>query len=258
MKVVVYNIAYGTGCPKGEARRLITGHHYLAAPERPLRKIGTFLQGEKPDITGLLEADLGSPRTRGCNQAAILADMTGMTPVYFRKYAPDSKLLSLPYWRSQGNAVLVPDAEPDAAAGFMPHGMKKLVLSVRTCGVRFCLVHLALTYPVRRAQIAWLTEMLEKVSEPVILAGDFNTFRGDGELAELCRRRGLVSANTDGHGTYPAWNPVKVLDHILYSPELELVDFQVPHLPFSDHLPIVADFRISCGTLPARGNEKNF
>ena len=56
MKVVVYNIAYGTGCPRGEARRLITGHHYLAAPERPLRKIGTFLRGERPDIAGLLEA----------------------------------------------------------------------------------------------------------------------------------------------------------------------------------------------------------
>ncbi len=244
MKVVVYNIAYGTGCPKGEARRLITGHHYLAAPERPLRKIGTFLRGEKPDIAGLLEADLGSPRTHGCNQAEVLAEMTGLTPVYFRKYAPDSKLLSLPYWRSQGNAVLVQDAEPDAAAGFLPRGMKKLVLSVRTCGIRFFLVHLALTYPTRQAQIAWLTEMLKQVREPVILAGDFNTFRGEVELAELCRRCGLTSANKESHGTYPAWKPVKVLDHILYSKELELVDFQVPHLPFSDHLPAVAEFNI--------------
>lgn len=242
MKIAVYNIAYGTGSPKGEARRLLTGHHYLAAPERPLRKIGTFFQGENPDIIGLLETDLGSPRTHGVNQAEVLAGLTGLTPVWFRKYAPDSKLLSLPYWRSQGNAVLVPEREPDAAAGFMPCGMKKLVLSVRSCGIRFFLVHLALTYPVRQMQIRWLAETLESVKEPMILAGDFNTFRGAGELAELCRRCGLHSANRELHATYPAWKPVKVLDHILYSGELKLVDFQVPHLPFSDHLPLVAEF----------------
>lgn len=243
MKVVAYNIAYGTGSPKGEARRLLTGHHYLAAPERPLRKIGTFLAGEKPDIAGLVEVDLGSPRTRGCNQALALAGITDSTAVFYRKYAPDSKLFSLPYWRSQGNAVLVPETAPAAAVSFLPQGTKKLILSVRTCGIHFFLVHLALTYPVRQAQIAFLADMLSEVKGPVILAGDFNTFRGAGELAGLCRKCGLLSANKEHHPTYPAWNPGKELDYILYSPELELKDFSVPHLPFSDHLPLVAEFR---------------
>lgn len=243
MKVIVYNIAYGTGSPNGEARRLITGHHYLAAPERPLRKIGTFLRGGKPDIAGLVEVDLGSPRTRGCNQASTLAGMADLTAVFCRKYAPDSKLFSLPYWRSQGNAVLVPEPEPAAAVSFLPRGTKKLVLSVRTCGIRFFLVHLALTYPVRQAQLAFLADMIAEAAEPVVLAGDFNTFRGAGEVAELCRKCGLCSANQEHHPTYPAWDPVKELDYILYSAELELQDFYIPHLPFSDHLPLVAEFR---------------
>ena len=243
MKIVVYNIAYGTGSPKGEARRLLTGHHYLAAPERPFRKIATFLRAEKPDAAGLIEADLGSPRTHGLNQPEALAKMLGMTPVYRRKYAPDSAWTHIPYWKSQGNAVLVRESEPDAMAGFFPRGMKKLILSVRTGGIRFVLVHLALTRPVRAAQIDYLAELLAGSAEPVVLAGDFNTFRGSGELDALCRGCGLVSANAAHHPTYPAWGPVKELDYILYSRQLELVRFEVPHLPFSDHLPVVAEFR---------------
>lgn len=243
MKIIVYNIAYGTGSPRGETRRLLTSHHYLAAPERPLRKIGDFLRTEKPDIAGLLEADLGSPRTHGCNQAEALAGITGLTPVYYRKYAPGSKLGSLPYWRSQGNALLVPEEDPDAAALFFPRGFKKLILTVRTGGVVFFLVHLALTYPVRQAQLAYLGETLQQVTGPVIVAGDFNTFRGAGEIRELCRCGRLQSANQTHHPTYPAWSAAKELDYILYSPELELVDFSVPHLPFSDHLPLIAEFR---------------
>ena len=243
MKIVVYNIAYGTGSPKGEARRLLTGHHYLAAPERPFRKIGMFLRAERPDVAGLVEADLGSPRTHGLNQPEALAKALGMTAVYRRKYAPGSKLLAVPYLRSQGNAVLVRDAEPDAMAGFFPRGMKKLILSVRTCGIRFVLVHLALTREVRAFQIGYLAELLGAVTEPLVVAGDFNTFRGSGELAELCRKCGLVSANPEHHPTYPAWGPVREFDYILHARQLKPVRFEVPHLPFSDHLPVVAEFR---------------
>ena len=243
MKFIVYNIAYGTGSPKGEVRRLLTGHHYLAAPERPFRKIGVFLQAERPDVIGLVEADLGSPRTHGMNQPEALAKALGMTPVYRRKYAPDSKFSSVPYLRSQGNAVLVREPEPDAMAGFFPRGMKKLILSVRTGGVRFVLVHLALTREVRAFQIDYLAELLTGVDDPLVLAGDFNTFRGSGELDGLRKKCGLESANTAHHPTYPAWGPVREFDYLLYSRHLKLARFEVPHLPFSDHLPIVAEFR---------------
>ena len=243
MKIVVYNIAYGTGSPKGEARRLLTGHRYLAAPERPFRKIAAFLRAERPDAAGLIEADLGSPRTHGLNQPEALAEMLGMTPVYRRKYAPDSAWTKIPYWRSQGNAVLVRDSEPDAAAHFFPRGMKKLILCVKIRGIRLVLVLLALTSPVRAAQIEYLTELLKDFGGPLVLAGDFNTFRGDGELSGLCRTCGLISANRAHHPTYPAWEPVRELDYVLHSRHLELLRFEVPHLPFSDHLPVVAEFR---------------
>ena len=44
MRLLVYNIAYGTGSPGGESKRLITGHRYLSAPERPFRKIESFIR----------------------------------------------------------------------------------------------------------------------------------------------------------------------------------------------------------------------
>ena len=39
MKILLYNIAYGTGNPGGELKRVLSGHHFILAPERPVRKI---------------------------------------------------------------------------------------------------------------------------------------------------------------------------------------------------------------------------
>ena len=39
MRLLVYNIAYGTGCPGGEAKRLLTVHRYLRTSRAPFRGI---------------------------------------------------------------------------------------------------------------------------------------------------------------------------------------------------------------------------
>ena len=243
MRFLIYNIAYGTGSPGSESRRLLTGHRYLAAPERPFRKISDFLAVKKPDVVGLLEADLGSLRTGGCNQVEILANHLGMIPYFERKYAPGSRLQKLPYWRDQGNGILLRSAADALQKEFLSCGTKRLILEVHYCGVRFLLVHLALGRAIRSRQIRDLAQRI-RPGEPTVLAGDFNTFYGEEELHFLMRHTGLRSANATGHPTYPAWHPVKMLDHLLISPELEVVDFDVPHLFFSDHLPLVADLKL--------------
>ncbi len=242
MRILVYNIAYGTGSPGGESKRLITGHRYLSAPERPFRKIESFIRAAAPDVAGLVEADLGSLRTGGVSQPGEAATFCGMVPFCRGKYAPKSRIGRLPYLRHQGNAILTRGEPGSARCDYLPRGMKRLVLSVRYEGVRILLVHLALTWEVRRAQLAALAAMIDP-AEPTVLTGDFNAFGGAGELAELCRRCRLRSANKRHHPTYPAWAPARELDYLLVSRQLEVTDFRVPHLFFSDHLPLLADVR---------------
>ena len=103
------------------------------------------------------------------------------------------------------------------------------------------LVHLALTAPVRRKQLDYLAKLVQP-GEKYIICGDFNTFAGKKELTQFLRKTRLRTANKDHKPTYPARNPDKELDYILYSPELQLKSFKVIKFPGSDHLPLFAEF----------------
>jgi endonuclease/exonuclease/phosphatase family metal-dependent hydrolase len=61
------------------------------------------------------------------------------------------------------------------------------------------------------------------------------------------RAAGLRSANTAGLPSFPARVPRIELDFILVSEGIEVTDFRVPDVRFSDHRPLVCDFRIRAG-----------
>ena len=245
MKLLIYNIAYGTGSPGSEKKRLITGHRYLRAPLEPFQRISEFMVGEAPDIIGLVEADHGSLRTgRMSHTAALAAELGGYHYLGQAKYGKRSLLLRVPYLKHQSNAILSRSVPTEFNYHFFDNGTKKLVISCKLDGIRVFLHHQALTSATRAKQLAQLAEWLTP-GEPSIIAGDFNTFRGAAELERFCKRFDLRSANSPHLPTYPAWKPVKELDYILYSPELELRSFRVPECDFSDHLPLIADF-VSC------------
>lgn len=240
MKILIYNIAYGTGSPGAEYRRLLTGHRFLSAPERPFRKIVKMIGALQPDVVGLLEADLGSYRTGRLNHAAALAAELELYPHCRLKYGPGSTLSKLPYLKHQGNALLTREVNGDNAVDFFPRGTKKLILESTVGGVRILLVHLALTRAVRKIQLEYLASLIVP-GMPTVVAGDFNTFGGVRELWDFLGRTHLRSANGANLATYPAWSPQKELDYVLLSPELALTGFEVPKVHFSDHLPLLAE-----------------
>lgn len=249
MKILIYNIAYGTGSPGGEYRRIFTTHRYLTAPERPFRKIVKFIRALDPDVIGLVEADFGSRRTRGRDHVGELAEEAGYYHHARLKYGPRSVLQHLPYLKHQGNALL--SREPDAPnhAYFFPRGMKKLILRSRIGGIDFYLLHLALTRQVRKIQLEYLAGLI-RPGHPTVVAGDFNTFRGEQELEAFLAATGMRNADPAAQATYPAWRPAKELDYILVSPELEVPYFDIPHVRFSDHLPLVAELKITPSQTP--------
>jgi endonuclease/exonuclease/phosphatase family metal-dependent hydrolase len=114
--------------------------------------------------------------------------------------------------------------------------------------VDFVSVHLDFLAPsVRRRQIRQLTRVLERRRHPLVLLGDFNC-NWEVEprtMALLTGALGLRAHQTSHFPTYPAIRPVRRLDWILISEELDFggAHFALPH-HVSDHLGVVADLRL--------------
>ncbi|MDD5697299.1 MAG: endonuclease/exonuclease/phosphatase family protein [Victivallaceae bacterium] len=243
MRFLVYNIAYGTGGPAGNSHRVLTSHRYLKTHDRHFEKIIDFIKKANVDIVGLLEIDTGSYRTDQINQVKKIADRLNHFHVCDTKYGRNSLLRKIPYLRNQSNALLTASDNGDSKFHYLPRGMKKLVIESTINQVTFFLVHLALTRKVRQIQLEYLVGLIPE-NRPVIVAGDFNTMQGCGELRPLLSRCGLKSANRDNRATYPAWGPQKELDYILCSEGIRINGFEIPPVKYSDHQPLILDFEV--------------
>ena len=244
MRLLVYNIAYGTGSPGNKWQLLAGAANYLRTSDRYFNAIAHLVRHYSPDVAGFLETDNGSMRTGGKSQVAELARLlqSPLNGRFYTKYAPDSYLSKLPYCRHQTNALFIRNgAAQSEEVDFMPCGAKRLILKSVYNNVNIMLVHLALTAAVRKKQLNYLATQIHS-SEKYIVCGDFNTFGGSKELTRFLRKTRLRSANKLHQCTYPARKPVKELDYILYSPELTLKNFRIIQFPGSDHLPLFAEF----------------
>jgi endonuclease/exonuclease/phosphatase family metal-dependent hydrolase len=243
MRFLVYNIAYGTGGPSGSSHRVLTSHRYIKTHDKHFEKIIEFIKKANADIIGLVEIDTGSYRTDQMNQVKKIAKHLNHFHVCDTKYGENSLLRRIPYLRSQSNAILTALENGDSKFHYMPRGMKKLVIESKINNVSFFLVHLALTKKVRQIQLRYLEKLIPK-DQHVIVAGDFNTMQGSGELDHFMRKCGLRNANNDNQATYPAWDAQKELDYILCSKNIEISSFEIPKVKFSDHHPLILEFDI--------------
>lgn len=110
-------------------------------------------------------------------------------------------------------------------------------------------VHLGLTQRGRDAQVGMLAEHIHRrcgVVDPIILAGDFNDWRGKAS-GPLHRECGMLEAHETLHGTqartFPAAWPLLGTDRI-YVRGLEVREAHVlaggPYAGLSDHAPVLA------------------
>jgi endonuclease/exonuclease/phosphatase family metal-dependent hydrolase len=240
MRLLVYNIAYGTGGPASLPHHLLTLPRYLKTSRGHLEKIINFIRETDADITGLIEVDTGSFRTDFVNQAEKVAGKLKCHCVCSVKYGHGIGK-SMPFFRKQANAILTKKAARNVKFHYFPRGFKKLIIEMDLGKTRFFLVHLALQRAIRAMQLDFLRE-LARGRRPVIIAGDFNTFSGLRELERLQSDLSLVNPNSSGAPTFPSWNPRKQLDFILCSETVRVHDFRTPDIRFSDHLPLIMDF----------------
>lgn len=244
MRFLLYNIRYATGT--GELFRLPLRYSgYLKPTTEHLGKITEFILSVDPDIVGLVEADGGSFRAKRKSQPVAIAEALGHYHVYRTKYAKGSWAQQFPVLKNQGNAFLTSREIKNQRCHYFRSGIKRLVIELELEGLTILLVHLSIKFRHRHYQLWELHSLIAKIKTPIILAGDFNVFRGTREMELFLAATGLQNANAKGLPTYPSWAPRRELDFILHSPEVRVRRLQVPAVELSDHLPVVCDFDIT-------------
>jgi len=243
VRLLTYNIRYATGT--GPAFHLpLPGAGYLRSNRRVLEAITRFISAEQPDVVGLIEVDTGSVRTGMVNQAEFIASELGHYSTYECMYGTGSINQLVPIVRKQANAFL---ASPDVTGErfhYFDTGIKRLIIELELDELCIFLVHLSLKFRQRQYQLRYLHDLVVRTEKPVIVAGDFNTFWGTHEIYLFMRATGLRSANAAGLPSFPARRPRVELDFILVGESIEVTDFRVPNVRFSDHRPLVCDFRV--------------
>lgn len=241
MRLLIYNIAYGTGTAGGIGT-VFSAHRYLRTRTRYLDQIIRFIDESCADVVGLVEIDTGSFRTGFIDQASLVAKRLKHYSLCGVKYGQNSIGRRIPILRKQANAFFTRLDTAQENVYYFPVGFKKLILELHIAGIRFFLVHLALGHKTRQAQLDYLMKIAAINPDPVIIAGDFNAFEGTDEIEKLIKMLDLYDPNADCLPTYPAGNPKLRLDFVLCSKAIRALNFSVPQVEFSDHLPIVFDF----------------
>jgi len=243
MRFLLYNIRYGAGTG--------TGFHlpfpysgYLKPTNGNFDNISNFICAMQPDIVGLVEVDAGTFRTEKRNQAEDIAKILCHRHVYSPKYAKNSIAFRFPLLNKQGNALLTNRNILERRFHYLNNGVKRLVIEIELEEFHLFLVHLALKYGPRQHQLNELAEIVASRQKPVVVAGDFNVFRGVSELDAFCRRTRLMNADGYGRPSHPSKSPFRQLDHILHSPEIRTTGFVAPHVTYSDHIPLIWDFSL--------------
>jgi len=244
MRILVYNIRYATGT--GASFHLpVPGAGYLRSNRQALNDITRFIKAEDPDVVGLVEVDSGSIRSGMINQAEYIAAELGHFSIYECKYGTESIQSLMPIVRKQCNAFLAAPRVHGERFHYFDTGIKRLIIELELEDAVIFLVHLSLKYRHRQAQLRTLHELVTRSTKPVLLAGDFNTFWGEHEIYLFMQAAGLRSANVASLPSYPSNNPRRELDFILYTAGIEIRDFRMPAVRFSDHLPLVCDFEVT-------------
>jgi len=204
-----------------------------------LDSIANMLSGF--DIVALQEADGGSIRTRHLNQVQYLAEMAGF-PYWYQQLNRN-----LGRFGQHSNGVLsrlqpalvedhkLPGRVPGRGAIFLRYGsdVEPIV---------FVVLHLSLGRRAQTEQLAYIKELITDYKHVVIM-GDLNS-RAE-QILHLSPLRDVKFQCPEGtYNTYPSWQPVANLDHILVSPSLRIKQAEVISYALSDHLPVAVEIAL--------------
>ena len=229
MRIMSYNIRIGVGTdvsPRG-----------LTDIVPNLERTAEVIKRINPDSVGLQEVDSVAQRSNWVDQTAVLAELTGMHPIF----APAIERSEGLY----GIAALVKE-KPLAIRNIQLPGEEELrtFLVLEYEDYILCNTHFSLRKPSRLESVEIIRNTLKEYDKPAVITGDFNMRTGSEECAMMGEDWTLLSDSTKV--TFPANGPRVTLDYIwgYKGHEYEVLEYVVEDEPIaSDHLPIYIDVR---------------
>lgn len=199
----------------------------------------------KPDLVALSEVDVFTNRSGPTiNQAAVLAQKTGMYFAFFRAEYYDGG--------EYGNAILSKYPIREYYRYVLPAGdgeprcMGMIEVMVDGKPFNFAVTHLDHTVPDanRLLQVAKINEMVAGFRYPVILGGDFNAKPTSAPVINL-EQQLTLGCNGGCPLTCSAANPSVSIDHFFYkSTGFNRFDYYTVTTQASDHLPLIATWTL--------------
>lgn len=233
LRVMTYNIHHGRG----------------ADGQIDLDRIAAMIHRADPDLVALQEVDVKTKRSGVVDQAAKLAEVTGMHPYFAEAIAfQDGRY---------GNAVLSrypikahyrhalpaePSQEKRAVAVTSVEPWQSITMRVVFAGTHLC----HLSEKTRLRQLRSIEGNRAYQGMATILAGDFN-FTPDSEPYQAMIDAGWLdtaAAFGDPRPTVPAANPKDRIDYVFVRPaeRWRVIDVRVLDEPIaSDHRPVLVE-----------------
>ena len=235
----------------GDTLRVMTYNiHHCNPPAKPgfidVDAIAGVVRAQNPDVLALQEVDVRTQRSGNIDQAALLAEKTGMH-VYFGKSINHDggeygvAILSKFPLRNTRTIRLPETSNPAAEdrvvaiADITFRNGKKLSIGS---------THLDVSTPANRdEQVAALNTVADTLALPLVLSGDLNTTPSTTAFATLMEK--YQPSCTDCGYTIPVNNPKRVIDFVLAVKKSgwEPLRTTVINEPYpSDHLAVVAEW----------------
>ncbi|MEW5896324.1 MAG: endonuclease/exonuclease/phosphatase family protein [Nanoarchaeota archaeon] len=253
VKLITYNIEYCEGM-EGLWYQYLYFWRIFFPPKNLDQRIVDALKKINPDILSLVEVDTGSFRAKK-DEVVFFEKKLGMRNFVEKVKYPLRGWLKLfhyvPVLNKQANAIIAKYKISKVKYHLFHEGTKRVVIQVDVnCPkkITLLLAHLALSGGTRAKQIEELIKIVNKIKNPVLLMGDFNTFKGEEELKKLMKETHLKDKiKLDKFSlqlTAPTWHPMRRLDYVLYSPKIKVHKYNVLNFPFSDHMPLYVEFSV--------------
>lgn len=208
-----------------------------------LDRIVQVLKNIDADVILLQEVDMSRPRSGQEKQVNYLASALNMNYAYgmvnrFKQGSYGNAILSVYPILLQHNYRLKAERHPRCCI--------EIILIIEGTKVHILNTHLGLDHDERLKNVQTISSIISALYFPCILGGDFNCRPHSMEVQILIQSlKDSFEMNTGPpYATFPANKAWARIDYILYNHLCICTDFYISESTASDHLPVIAKFRI--------------